>query len=157
MPKCPGSPEDECNLRCGEIDSFPHKCQPLRATSSDPGQGINPKDLIGAKKAPLSLMPQSALVQIAPVFALGARKYGAYNWREAGKAVQHMTYVEAAQRHLASYIDGETIDPESGASHLAHVAAGMMILLDAIACGNAVDNRPTPAPTAELLKLQTKD
>lgn len=122
-----------------------------------PGEkGINPKDLIGATKAPLSLLPWAGLTQVAAVFALGAKKYGPHNWREKGKAVQHMTYVEAAMRHLAAYIDGETIDPESGVSHLAHVAAGMLILTDAVACGNAVDNRPTPAPTAELMALQAK-
>lgn len=118
--------------------------------------GINPKDLVGATKAPLGLLPWTALIQVAPVFALGAAKYGPYNWRERGKPVQHMTYVEAAFRHLAAYVDGETTDPESGVSHLAHAVAGLLILLDASAVGNSKDNRPTPGVAAELLAIQAK-
>jgi hypothetical protein len=116
--------------------------------------GINPKDILGAQKTPLGLLPWTALIQVAKVFAVGAKKYGAYNWRTPGQPVQHVTYVEAAFRHLAAYMDGQTIDPETGCNHLAHAACGLLILLDANAVGNAIDNRPTPGNAAELMALK---
>lgn len=128
----------------------------VRGLTRAESMGVNPKDSIGATKAPLGLLPWSGLVQVAEVMGLGARKYGPHNWREPGKAVQHMTYCEAALRHLAAYIDGQSIDPESGQSHLAHVAACALILLDASAMGNAVDNRPTAGVAAELMALHGK-
>lgn len=118
-------------------------------------KGVNPKDQIGATKTPLGLLPWTGLIRVARVMALGARKYGPYNWRTKGQAVQHMTYCEAALRHLAAYIDGQSIDPESGENHLAHVAACALIVLDAEACGNSVDNRPVPGVAAELMALPT--
>lgn len=138
------TPEQELDMRDGDV------CGPASPS------GLNPKDLIGATKSPLGLIPWTALVQVAPVFALGARKYGAYNWRTPGQPVQHMTYVEAAFRHLAAYTDGQTIDPESGSSHIAHAICGLLILLDAAAVGNAVDNRPTPGNAAEVMALYSQ-
>lgn len=117
-------------------------------------EGLNPKDLIGCTKTPLGLLPWTALVQVAKVFAVGAKKYGAYNWRTKGQPVQHVTYVEAAFRHLAAYMDGQTIDPETGCNHLAHAACGLLILLDAQAVGNSIDNRPTPGNAAEIMALK---
>lgn len=113
--------------------------------------GLNPKDIIGAQKTPLGLLPWTALAQVAGVFKVGADKYGAYNWRTPGQPVQHVTYVEAAFRHLAAYMDGQTIDPETGCNHLAHAACGLLILLDASAVGNSIDNRPTPGVAAEIM------
>lgn len=120
---------------------------------SNAGAGLNPKDLVGSSKTPLGLLPWSALVQVAGVFAVGAKKYGSYNWRTKGQPVQHVTYVEAAFRHLAAYMDGQTIDPETGCNHLAHAACGLLILLDASAVGNSIDNRPTPGNAAEIMAL----
>jgi hypothetical protein len=116
--------------------------------------GINPKDIIGSTKTPLGLLPWTALVRVSRVFALGAKKYGPFNWRTPGKPVQHVTYCEAALRHLAAYLDGETIDPESGESHLAHAACGLLILLDAQAIGNSIDNRPIAGLASELMALK---
>ncbi len=117
-------------------------------------EGLNPKDLVGSSKTPLGLLPWTALVQVAGVFKVGADKYGAYNWRTKGQPVQHVTYVEAAFRHLAAYMDGQTIDPETGCNHLAHAACGLLILLDASAVGNAIDNRPTPGNAAEIMAIR---
>jgi hypothetical protein len=125
-----------------------------RALAEAQERGLNPKDLVGAVKTPLGLLPWSALVQVAGVFKVGADKYGAYNWRTPGQPVQHVTYVEAAFRHLAAYMDGQTIDPETGCNHLAHAACGLLILLDASAVGNAIDNRPTPGHAAEIMAIR---
>lgn len=109
----------------------------------------NPKSVFGMTKPPLRLVPSTAVVNIAMVFKLGAQKYGPYNWRE--KAVSAGVYYEAADRHLRSWYDGELLDPESGQPHVAHAAACCMIILDAMNCGNLIDDRPTPAPTGKLI------
>lgn len=114
----------------------------------------NPKSAEGAKKAQLHLVPGSALVAEAGVFQLGAKKYGAFNWRE--RSVAATVYQSAALRHLLSWFDGEDIDPESGQSHLAHARACLGILLDAAACGNLIDDRPTKGATSRIIQENMK-
>lgn len=115
----------------------------------------NPKDRQGDKKPPLWLVPQSAAIFESKVFQLGAAKYGPYNWRE--KKVRATVYIAAAMRHLASVLDGEDIDPESGQSHIAHARACTGIYLDAVATGNLIDDRPTPGVSAKLIAMLTKE
>lgn len=114
----------------------------------------NPKDLLGVKKPPLELVPPTALVALAGVMKLGAKKYGPYNWRT--RKVKAMVYVGAAQRHLLSFLDGEDVDPESGESHAAHAMACLAIILDAKATGNLVDDRPLPGRAAEMIRERTE-
>ena len=116
--------------------------------------GVNPKDLLGLKKPPLRLVPAAGIIYVSRVMGLGAAKYGPYNWR--GNAIRYTVYVEAAMRHLLAALDGEEVDPESGQPHAAHAAACMMILLDAKATGNLVDDRPTPGAAARLLAELTE-
>lgn len=122
------------------------------APLQDPG--INPKDIIGATKPDLSLVPPAGSIHVATAMQNGADKYGAYNWRD--KKVQAMTYLAAAKRHIDSYLDGEEVAEDSGVHHLAHAAACMFIVLDAIETGNLVDNRPTAGAAAALIKRLTK-
>lgn len=114
----------------------------------------NPKDLHGMRKPRLGLIPPSALIHMAKAMQHGAEKYGSYNWR--AKAVRSTIYVDAAMRHLARYLDGEDIDPDSGVPHIAHVAACMAVLMDATACGNLVDDRPVPGPASRLIEELTE-
>lgn len=114
----------------------------------------NPKDLIGAKKAPLRLVPPALIIETAAAMRNGAEKYGPYNWRE--KAVSLMTYIEAAQRHLLAFADGEDFAEDSGVHHLAHAAACMAIIMDAMSIDKLIDDRPTPGAAAELLERQNE-
>lgn len=100
----------------------------------------NPKTAFGLAKCPLHLVPPLAIHQEAEVFALGAKKYGPYNWRE--KTVSVSVYYAAALRHIMAYWEGEDADPESGVTHLAHVRACMAILIDAESRGKLNDDRP---------------
>jgi hypothetical protein len=100
------------------------------------------------------LVPAGALIQMAGVMQLGAEKYGPFNWRK--DPVEAMTYVHAAMRHLTSWVDGESVDPESGESHIAHVASCMAILLDANACGTMIDDRPHQGTAADLIRAKSK-
>lgn len=118
----------------------------------------NPKDRMGALKLPsLSTIPSSLLLSLGGVMRLGAAKYGRFNWRK--KPVKATVYADAAMRHLMSWMDGEDTDPESGESHLGHVAACMGIVLDAKARGVLVDDRDVHESTlgtaAEIIRART--
>lgn len=100
----------------------------------------NPKRIHGIRKPSPQYIPPIAIIEEAVVMALGAEKYGAFNWQSS--KVDATTYYSAAMRHLMSWFAGEDVDRESGASHLAHVRACMGILIDAAATGQLVDDRP---------------
>lgn len=112
--------------------------------------GENPKDRLGVLKLPLRLIPSPALAYLARVMALGAKKYGPFNWRK--NAVKQTVYLEAALRHIHSVLDGENLDPESKEPHEAHVMACMSIILDAKATGNLIDDRFTPGVFGKLVQ-----
>jgi hypothetical protein len=102
----------------------------------------NPKDTIGAKKLSLSKLPAAGIIHGADAMTDGAEKYGAYNWRQA--KVRASIYVDATLRHLLAWFEGEETAPDSGVHHLGHVVANASIVLDALACGQLVDDRPSP-------------
>lgn len=114
----------------------------------------NPKDALGLKKPPLRLVPAALLLYVSRVMGLGAQKYGLYNWRT--KQVRLTVYLEAAQRHILAKLDGQDLDPESGMPHEAHAAACMGIILDAMATGNLIDDRPTPGAAERLITELTE-
>lgn len=110
-----------------------------RAHNADPETraelpGLNPKDAIGRQKAPMHLVPPALYEPVARVMQLGAQKYGAYNWRTA--PVNLTVYLDAMKRHWDAVVDGEWVDPESEQPHMAHVAASVAIILDALKHGN---------------------
>jgi len=114
----------------------------------------NPKDSIGRSKPSPSLLPSALVLNVAQVMRLGEKKYGPFNWRVEKVSLQ--VYIDAAMRHLLQYFDGEELDPESGVSHTAHVAACMGIILDAEATGNLLDDRPTKGAASELIRKFTE-
>ena len=101
--------------------------------------GVDPKGAVGALKAPLHLNPPAGSEEQAKAHRLGAEKYGPFNWRQ--NKVELLTYIAALKRHIDRIMDGEDIDPESGAHHLGHVMAGSAIVLDAQRHGMLIDNR----------------
>jgi hypothetical protein len=104
-----------------------------------PPKPLDPKGEAGSHKAPLWLLPPSALEEASWVHKLGAEKYGVANWRE--NEVCASTYISAMMRHLNQWRDGEDIDTESGRSHLAHIIASANILIDAAHCRTLRDDR----------------
>jgi hypothetical protein len=107
----------------------------------------NPKDLLGAKKTPMTLLPVEGVRQGAMAMKHGADKYGAYNWRD--KKVQALIYADAIIRHVYEWVDGNDVDKDSGLHPLAHVVANGALVLDAIKHGNLIDNRPSKLFTKE--------
>jgi hypothetical protein len=115
--------------------------------------GENPKDRIGVRKPPLHLIPSAAEILESVVMGLGAKKYGAFNWRSTN--VKASVYVAATRRHLVQWFDGQDDDAESGVSHLAHARACLGILLDALATGHMVDDRPAAGAGTVLIEQLT--
>ena len=79
------------------------------------------KPLMGA-------VPPNALLAVARVLTFGAEKYGRDNWRQVESA--ETRYLDAALRHINAYQRGESTDPESGESHLAHAVCSLMFMLE---------------------------
>lgn len=127
---------------------------PAQAGASMPLPDGNPKTRFGVAKPQLSLIPGLARVLVAEAFRDGALKYGPANWRV--DPVTTSTYLNAAERHIAAWQDGEEEAQDSGVHHLAHAAGCLMILLDAQAAGTLQDDRPPAAPTADLIKAKTR-
>lgn len=101
----------------------------------------NPKDRFGIQKVSLSKFPAVALAHGAHAMMDGARKYGAYNWRE--RSVIASIYIDACKRHLDTWFDArEETAPDSDVHHLGHALACIAIILDAQATGNLIDDRP---------------
>jgi len=90
-------------------------------------------------KAPEHLYSLDAHKRLLEVLRRGASKYGERNW-ESGMAWSRV--YAALERHLHAWWSGESIDPETGLSHLAHAMANMMFLnhYEALAVGK--DDRP---------------
>jgi len=80
-------------------------------------------------KPKVSLVPRSAIEQLARVYEYGLQKYHRNSWREFTLEQALATFQDAAGRHLLAYNDGEEIDPESGLPHLAQAAWNMLTLL----------------------------
>ena len=147
-PTCPNDPTFECPIQCAtgcvreahweEINKrldgtalIDNAIAGLKAT--------NPKDAIGSSKLPIHLWPETATAMGTIGLLDGMLKYGRMNWREAG--VRASIYIDALRRHLAAYAEGEDVDPDSGAPHLAHIGACWAILVDASAAGKLTDDR----------------
>lgn len=105
-------------------------------------EDTNPKTAFGLQKPQLHLSPLPALEAMAGAFELGAKKYGAYNWRQRNVSVS--TYIAAAERHIRAYWESQDKDPESGKHHLGHAMACLAILIDAGHFRKLVDDRPQP-------------
>lgn len=133
-----------------------------RGCSGVPAVSSNPKDVLGMKKAPLALNPSVALIHMAKAFEFGAygrdangvqvrpKGYGIYNWRE--NAVSAMVYINAAQRHLAEYLDRTDVADDSKVQQLGHVMACCAIVLDAMEQGNLIDDRPLKGRASEVIE-----
>ena len=77
-------------------------------------------------KARWDLLPSDALEEVAKVMTHGAKKYSARNWE---KGMAWSRPFAAMMRHAWSWWRGETIDPETGLSHMAHVTCNALFLL----------------------------
>lgn len=70
----------------------------------------------------------NALEQVGTVLTFGAKKYAAHSWQTVPGGDDR--YLAALLRHLTAIGKGEQTDPESGLSHLAHVACNALFILE---------------------------
>ena len=104
----------------------------------------NPKQAFGNKKPPLAQLPLVARVAASAAHYDGDLKYGFRNWRD--QPVEALTYIHAAERHLALWTEGEEHARDTGVNNLGAVIACCAILLDAQINDALIDNRvPSPA------------
>lgn len=113
----------------------------------------NPKDVLGIRKVPRSVIPVAVLWELgspadipAPVIwelavAMfeGALKYARHNYRAVG--VRASVYYDALNRHVDAWWDGQDIDPDSGLHHITKAIATLFVLRDSMIRGNWVDDR----------------
>lgn len=115
----------------------------------------NPKDIAGALKLPFADIPGIVMAEVGLAMHEGARKYGAFNWRQTPIAAS--AYYSAAQRHLTQWWElGEDVDTTCGLSHITKAIACLMVLRDAQISERCKDDRPPavdPAHWAELERI----
>ena len=111
--------------------------KPTSQALDDARADMNPKDAIGRNKPSMHALPPKPLFDIAAVFKV--EQYGLWNWRD--KPVMYSVYTDAIYRHMAELLERQDLDPDSGKSHLAHIAANAIILMDALEYGTLIDDR----------------
>lgn len=78
-------------------------------------------------KPDFSLLPMSTLTGIVKVLGFGAKKYGRGNWKLLKNGKDR--YSAAMMRHFTAWQSGESIDEESGLSHLYHMGCCLLFLI----------------------------
>lgn len=84
-------------------------------------------------KPDMTDIPLEAMWQMGAAFTYGQKKYGKNNYRN-GMLVSRQ--LAAAIRHIFQHLAGQTLDPESGETHLGHALASI-----AMAC-YTLSNKP---------------
>lgn len=143
----------DCNGKmCGTSSCL--SCNVEEQLELDLAMPENPKAIYGRAKPSLALFPSAALIECAGVFEGGANKYGLANWRK--DAVESMTYMNAALRHIFKWIDGSNVDEESSQHELAHAIACLAIVIDAQQVNKLIDDRPNRGNAKNHLAARTK-
>lgn len=83
-------------------------------------------------KVPLDLVTPFATEELAKVLAIGAKKYGRYNWQ---KGMPWSKVLASLKRHLNAFEQGKDIDEETQALgtptyHMAHIMCNAMFLTE---------------------------
>lgn len=116
----------------------------------------NPKDSVGIKKVPASVIPRNVLAEVALGLFEGARKYGRHNYRTVG--VRGSVYFDALNRHMDAWWEGEDIDPDSSLSHVTKAIACLIVLRDSMMQENWTDDRPPKSkPFMQSANIHAED
>ena len=111
---------DICNLEW-ELGDLSARCPRAEETPKMEGKKND------QYKSRVDLIDPEFINEVGCILHMGAEKYNEYNWIN-GMAWSRPT--AALLRHLGAWQRGEDLDPESGLSHLAHVAANVMFLMN---------------------------
>ena len=77
-------------------------------------------------KPRMSLIPFAPLRAIAMVYNYGEIKYDTHNW---AKGIPFSELIDATERHIGYFKDGENLDKESNLHHLAHACFGLICIM----------------------------
>ena len=79
------------------------------------------------KKLMWELLPMEVVEKIVEILTHGAKKYKPNNWKHVKPFEDR--YYAALMRHLVAWRKNESVDPDSGYLHLAHVGCNAIFLL----------------------------
>jgi hypothetical protein len=91
-----------------------------------PGESLATGTKYDADKPRWDLLPFDALASVVHVLTVGARKYAPHNWQKVPDA--RSRYLAALLRHVSAWANGQETDPDTGVSHMAHVACCALFL-----------------------------
>jgi hypothetical protein len=78
-------------------------------------------------KIRMSLIPPSLMIEVGKCITFGADKYSDYGWKD----VDDSLYKDALLRHLTAWLENrDSVDSETGYSHLSHAACNIAILIE---------------------------
>jgi hypothetical protein len=97
-----------------------------------------------AEKIRMELIPVSSLRALGTVLTYGAKKYSPRNWEQG---IAWGRCYGALLRHLTAWWGGESLDPETGYSHLWHAMCNLAFLIEFEETSHDGDDRPNPAAT----------
>lgn len=81
----------------------------------------------GVKPARFSLVPPQPMWEVARVYGYGSTKYAPRNWE---RGYDWTKSIDALERHLSLFKQGQDIDDESGLHHLAHAVFHCLALIE---------------------------
>lgn len=84
------------------------------------------------------LIPVWPMAELARVYNYGCKKYKDHNWQ---RGYPWSWSIGALLRHIARFLAGETIDPESKLHHLAHAVFHLLTLMEFGRRGLGTDDR----------------
>lgn len=89
-------------------------------------------------KRDYSLLPWLAVDEVVKVLEAGAEKYSRDNWL---RGALWSRYWSACMRHIVAWWRGESVDDETGLSHLAHAVCCLLFLISYEAESIGTDDR----------------
>lgn len=88
-----------------------------------------------------NLMPEPALEEVMKVLQYGKSKYGDWNWLDNSANVNWSRYLNALERHLKKFKNGQDLDAESRLYELAHIVCNALMLLQYQIQNTGIDDR----------------
>lgn len=122
---------NDCEGVCEPVFSIPESTEKRYVDPVTGGQK-------GQKLEEYAYIPAHPLAEVARVYGMGAKKYEPWNW---SKGYPWSLSYSALFRHIEAHRRGESLDPDSGLSHLAHAAFHLFTLMEFDRAGLGTDDR----------------
>lgn len=107
----------------------------MDSNSGKPGYKLD------SDKPRFDLIPAEPMLELAKLYAMGAKKYADRNWE---KGMDWSRVYRAVQTHLWQFWSGVDMDEETGLAHVTHAAFGCLALREYMSTHRELDNRPKP-------------